>query len=540
MLTGTNEEDIAPWRGIEVPRGFTGYIYNWCPNLGSRYTPMRTPGFVEAQVKRLVANHIQAIHRDGPGQLFGLEGPVYYIMGRMFDNPEHNTAKDLMPEFCDSAFGRSAWYMRSFYDRLYHAITLYSDHIGTRCDVWTYQPIEGRRRKTVTDPFRLISFLYPPRLLAALDADLSQAEQLANTGKVKTRLALVRTEFEYLRHLARVVHLYHAYEIQPDAASRDRLLDAIDARNTFIASLYGERGRPVAGGAANAPGRPTEARNLPTRPGGVRDVHSVELKRPTSDWSHVLFPFAGHDANHLRLAYDRYQEPYANTCLNWDTRVVRAAPTPGPKRLTVAQAKAPVTLEAPQWQQITAHELTLVPPLYALPRKTILRLLYDSANLYVRAECELEPDSPTEFPVFPRDRLLANQESLDLYLAPQPRSDVCYRVMAGANAESKYDAASGFITHAMDPRYGKDDPAWNGDWRSVTRVDRQSHRWHALVTIPFKSLATESPTAGTTWRGNFARNHQLPRGKIDRAIWSSTITSNSMDDRSLFGEIVFQ
>ena len=134
MLTGTNEEDIAPWRGIEVPRGFTGYIYNWCPNLGSRYTPMRTPGFVESQVKRLVANHIQAIRRDGPGQLFGLEGPVYYVMGRMFDDPEHNTAKELMSEFCDAAFGRSSWYMRSFYNRLYHAITLYSDHIGTRCD----------------------------------------------------------------------------------------------------------------------------------------------------------------------------------------------------------------------------------------------------------------------------------------------------------------------------------------------------------------------------------------------------------------------
>ena len=26
---------------------------NWCPNLGTRYTPMRTPSFVEAQVKRL-------------------------------------------------------------------------------------------------------------------------------------------------------------------------------------------------------------------------------------------------------------------------------------------------------------------------------------------------------------------------------------------------------------------------------------------------------------------------------------------------------
>ena len=97
MLTGTNEEDIAPWRGIDVPRGFTGYVYNWCPNLGTCYTPMRTPGYIEQQVQRLAANRIQSLYRDGPGQLFGLEGPVYYTMGRMFDDPTNNHAKDLVP-----------------------------------------------------------------------------------------------------------------------------------------------------------------------------------------------------------------------------------------------------------------------------------------------------------------------------------------------------------------------------------------------------------------------------------------------------------
>ncbi len=273
MLTGTNDEDIAPWRGIEVPRGFTGYIYNWCPNLGTRYTPMRTPGFIETQVKRLAANRIQSLYRDGPGQLFGLEGPVYYVMGRMFDDPAHNAAKDLMPEFCEAAFGNksAAFYMRSFYDQLYHAIALYSDHIGTRCDVWTYQPIEGRARKTVQDPFQLIAFLYTPNLLAALEADLTQAEKAAPAGKAKTRLALVRTEFEYVRHLARVVHLYQAYQMQPDGGSRDRLLDAIDARNAFLATLYEKRGNGA----------------------------------PAGNWSYVLFPFPGHDTHHLRLALRR-------------------------------------------------------------------------------------------------------------------------------------------------------------------------------------------------------------------------------------------
>ncbi len=214
-------------------------------------------------------------------------------MGRMFDDPEGNSARQLMPEFCDAAFGKAARSMRSFYDQLYDAITLYSDHIGTRCHAWTYQPIEGRPRKTVRDPFRLIAFLYTPSLLAALDADLGRAEKAADCGKVKTRLALVRTEFEYVRRLAGVVHLDHAYQVQPDAGSRDRLLDAIDARNAFIASLYGKPAAAEAGG-----------------------------------WSHVLFPFAGHDANHLRLAYDGYQEPYAGTCLNWDTAAVRRLPLP--------------------------------------------------------------------------------------------------------------------------------------------------------------------------------------------------------------------
>lgn len=510
MLTGTNEDDIALWRGHDVPCGFTGYIYNWCPNLGTRYTPMRTPGFVEKQVKRLAANRVQGIDRDGPGQLFGLEGPVYYVMGRMFDDPEKNAAKELLPEFCEAAFPNKsiAFFMRAFYDELYNAIALYSDHLGTRCPGWTYQPLpgEGRPRKTVQDPFQLIAFLYTPQLLAGLESHLRQSEQLATTAKVKTRLALVRREFEYLKHLARVVHLNQAYQMVPDSASLNRLLDAIDARNAFIATLYDKRRQGVLAG----------------------------------NWSHVLFPFGGHDANHLRLAYDGYQEPYANTCFNWDTKALRNAPEPGKRKLTVARATEPVTLDAPQWRQAAAHELTLLPPLHSLPRKTMMRLLYDKTALYIRAECELSPDGPLEFPVFQRDRLLVNEEAFDIYLAPQPARQVFYRFTAGANAASRYDAVNGFITDVMDPRHGKDDPTWNGDWTSETHVDARTHRWHVLITLPFKTLAGEPPVSGMTWRGNFARYHPLPRGKVDRAIWSSTITSLSMEDRTAFGEIVFQ
>ena len=504
MLTGTEEADFVAWRDIEVPRGFTGYLYNWCPNLGTRYTPMRTPGFIETQVRRLAANDVQAIMRDGPGQLFGMEGPVYYVMGRMLDAPESNTARDLLAEFCEAAFPEkaAASHMRAFYDELFVAISLYSNHLGTRCDLWTFKPLptDERARKTVQDPFQFLAFLYPPRVIASLDASLANAESLASSPKARTRLSLVRAEFDYLKHLARVAHLHQAWQAAPDRGSLDRLLDAIDARNAFIEGLYDPAGR--------------------------------------GEWSRTFFPFPGHYRDHLRLAHDLYQEPFAATCVNWNTSAMRSAEPAGVKRLSVTRtAKQPV-LDSPAWKQAAAHELSFVPPLHALPRRTTIRLLYDAAAISLLVEAEAT--EATAYPAFPRDQPLAGQEAFHIALAPQPSEPLVYRFAAGANQASQYDALSGRIADAMDPRFGKEDPAWNGKWSSTTRIDGPNRRWIGLVTIPFATLGVAPPTAGMSWRGNFGRTHALPRGAVDRAIWSSSPGSQSIEDRTLFGEIVFE
>jgi hypothetical protein len=497
MLTGTNEEDIAPWRDYDVPGGFTGYLYNWCPNLGTRYTPMRTPGHVETQAKRLAANHIQAFYRDGPGALYGLEGPVYYTMGRMFDDPERLSAKDLVPEFIDAAFGGpSAWHMRQFYDQLYHGITLYSDYLGTRSPAWTYQPAEGRRRKTVSDPFQLLGFLYPPPLLASLESHLAQAEQKAKTDKVKARLALVRREFDYVKDLARVVHLYHAYEIQPDLASRDRLLDAIDARNARIAAYYDARGRAV----------------------------------PASDgWALVMFPPPGHSASHLRLAYNNYQEPFESTCVNWDTAAVRAAPLPGARRLTVRLVEGPLTLESPAWTQSDAAELIALPAAAgAVPptRKTTLRALADDQRLYVRVESSL-PAEPQQADAS------GEAETIEVLLAPVPGSPVAYRFRVGPQPAARQDAAAGFVRDAMDPRYGQFDPDWSGDWSYDMRVAADQRVWTALIAVPFQTLGVDAPKPGTFWRGNIGRASRVgaePQ-QPERTAWSTAAGMRRLDDQ---------
>ena len=508
MLTGTNEEDIAPWRGHEVPLGFSSYIYNWCPNLGTRYTPMRTPLFVESQVRRLAKNQFHSIYRDGAGDLYGLEGPVYYTMGRMFDDPEKLQAKLLVPEFCSAAFGKSAPSMLAFYDQLYHGIELYSEYLGTRSPAWTYHNIYGQRRKHITDPFQLMGFLYTPNLLLSLETQLAQAEKAANADqagaeKIRMRLAVVRREFDYLKALAKVVHLHHAFQIQPDLQSRNRLLDVIDARNAFVDSLFTPpRGFPVV-----IPG-----------------------------WSFASFPPLGHDAKHLRLAYDGYQEPYANSPMNWDTKAMRLAPLPGAKRLTASIVAEPVAWNSPLWEQAAADDVAR--PLSSVadqsgrtattPAKSAARVqaMADAGQLHIRIDA-------------PLTRGESSPDLIDVYLVPTGGKDVTYRFTVGPNSDKKQDAANGFNSDPLDPRYGRFDPDWNGEWNYESHVDGNKQRWVAFLSIPFKTLGVEAPTAGSFWRGNIAHTQFVTADRAARSLWSASSSAKVMDDSNDFGEIVF-
>ena len=529
LLTGTNEEDIVPWRGHVVPAGFSSYIYNWCPNLGTRYTPMRTPRFVESQAKRLTLNKFQSIYRDGPGDLYGLEGPVYYAMGRMFDDPEHLQAKLLVQEFCTAAFDKSSPSMIAFYDQLYHGIELYSEFLGTRSPAWVYHNIYGQRRKFLTDPFQFLGFLYTPNLLGSLESHLAQAEKTAaeqsGYDKIQTRLSQVRREFDYLKGLAKVVHLYHAYQIQPDLVARDRLLEAIDSRNAFINSLFDAKG-------ANP--------------------------KPTPGWGFVMFPPLGHDAKHLRLAYDGYQEPYANSPMNWDTNSIRLAPLPGAKRLTIRMTDAPITIESPLWTSIPAERISNVLADQRNSERGVVpfgpvavRAMADASHLYLRLES-------------PASKAGLRPDTIDLYLAPlrgTSRSDtnsapsgtsanlptkanlahdIIYRFTVGPGMDSKVDAANGFNSDPLDPRYEQFDPDWNGDWKYQSHMDIEKQTWTALIAIPFTTLNVERPMAGSFWRGNIGHTHVVADDHVQRSLWSDTNNTRVMDDRNEFGEFVFE
>lgn len=473
------------------------WLHNWIPHLLTRYTPMRTPLFIDDQTNFFHEYEIRGIFRDGRGEAYGMEGPVYYLFGRLMEAPEL-TAQEAMFEFCDAAFGTGGATMRRFYDRLYHGIELYSQYLGTHGVGWTYRDIYGRGHKHLQDPFQLFSFLYTPSLLEGLDRDLQQAEAKATSPAVEARLALVRREFEWIRLTAKVIHLYQAFELAPSRDIREHLLAAIDERNEVINGYYVD-GRRV-------------------RPEGM------------DGWGRVLFPPPGHSATHLRLGYDRYQEPYASTALNWDTEAVRNSPLPGSTRLTVATVNQPLTLESKAWEKAQTHSLE------GLPGATTFQVLAGPDHLFVRFQAALPPEHP-EYESVGRDGDLTASESFDLYIGPDPAREVFYRFAVGPHPESRFDAARGLIDDPLNLRYNKQDPEWNGDWEYLSQV--AGGQWTGLLSIPYATMGTAAPNEDSYWRANAGRVAVAPDGDLHSALWSTAADAKTVGEVAALGDWLF-
>ena len=496
MVCGTNEEDLAMWKGLEVPKGFISYIYTWTPNFISRYAPASTPASIEKQMRRLFRNNMRGIYNDGAGPiLYGLEGPSSYVFGRIWDDPENLSGDTLSKEFIEAAFGKAAPTMAVFYEKLHQSIAPYTDYLATRLSGW----------QQVRDGFRMLSFLFPPPLIEQLDEQLKKAEGEADNDRVRARLALVRREFEWLRSTMNVLYLYQAHSVaRDDKALRDRLLEAIDARNEMLAGFFNE------------------------------DRHN-SAKKPHPAWNKVLFPIPGHDFNHIKLVYPRYQENLDTSALNWDTAAMRAAPAADAARLAATRVAAPVTIDSPLWEQAAPATLRLAPPSTGEGVQTTLRTLYGKDAFYARFECEIPP-ALLEAAAKAGGGNLADQEAVDVILAPQPGKDISFRFKVGPSG-ARYEGATGFITDTMNLLHGKEDPEWNGQWESNVRLEPTNGRWIAMLKIPYSTLKADPPTPGSTyWKANFGRSHPVAPGKIEQLLWSGTAR---IDDPAAMGAVDF-
>lgn len=485
-LARCSPEYFDPWRKMKGIEWFAAYIYNWGTYQMTSYMPMRSPKFIEDQVRLLVDNNVHTVRTHGFGQNDGLEGPSQYTYVRMLDDPKANPSSEkLVEEYIQAAFGEAADPMRRFFSIL-HARLEFNRYLT----------------KTATDknPLFVINALFTPDLMDSLDAQLASAEKKVKKERAKTRTAMVRCEFEYLRLTANAARAYYNYLALKDKASLDMAVAAVEARNKWI-------------------------KNLPVSGKNAKDVERISMNAAA---------FRGVGKEGLRLPKFLNIAPF-----NWDTGKMHSekADMPGTKTVSVLKTDSTPSINSPAWEKSPSSPFENAYGGKA-GAETKFQILYDSRNLYIRFDADL-PAAGNKLAARGRDAELWLQEAIDFCLSPSSDRDRFYHFSFEPLPDSFYDAANGFITDTLDPLFGKDDITWNPEWKYENSFAPDEKKWISMATVPFESLGVAAPAKGDVWLGNFGRAY-FGSGKREHSLWSGKgIGKNSFDGKS-FGELVFK
>jgi len=229
------EEDMKKWDGYTVPQGFTYYIYNWSwyPILG--FTPKRSVAGLVDQVKRFHKYGMKGLYRCGYGEMFGMEGPAYWVFNHLVENPDVDV-KATLSQYYKGAFGPAAEPMKRFYEDLEAPLA----EVEKRNSIKASDLVESTIRRTKKrDPVICLSEIYTPERVARMDASLSRARNTAGlTDKQAKRLALVRTEWKYVRNVGSIAYMYNNFREHPTKDACFKILEALRVRNAMIADLF--------------------------------------------------------------------------------------------------------------------------------------------------------------------------------------------------------------------------------------------------------------------------------------------------------------
>lgn len=480
--------DFDSMKGVMSPSGFTGLEETFTGfGVSGRYLPERTAKYAAEIVQAMIKNHIQWSTRDGGiGNVPGLQGPAYYVFGRMMGEPSADW-QELVKEFCDGAFGEVSSLMQEFYKQLHEQMALYSDFFGVQMPAWTR---EYGRSKYRGNAWHVMS-QYPPEYLKDADQQLTAAQERAKDPDVKARLELLRTEFNYLRGLSQVYYLHSAWVARPSPENLQNLLTAIEDWYKGIEEVVGKEGSPV--------------KSLP-------------------DWPQMK-PLGGHSFKHAALQYPSYQQLWMNTCLNWDIAAIRQGILENPHRLSVPLVEKAPAMDSPDWQQAPVQTLRLQDDMPYNTIRTTFQALRDRENLYIRVKSLYPANHPEDDPAAKTEKDVFKNEYVEVALRPSG-SKTIYRLAGNPAAGVRYDA-----NYAVGGRgqLTVENENWNGQWGFEAQVTGKKGQnlgertWTALFRIPFAELDAKTPAHGETWEFNVARKRVRPDGD-QYMIWSNAPT----------------
>ncbi len=495
-LCSYSPENFRQWKKISVPGGFMAYIYNWGDYQLQGFTAKFGPKACEDQIRLFADNKVKGLYRCGFGELFGMEGPLYYAWGRGFDQPGEHTIRPLLDEFYAAAYGPARAPMKKFFTTLY--------------DRLDYFDAAQNNGKPITNPMLALSILYTPDVILTMEKNLERAEAVPGLSEQeKARIHLVRSNFEYTRNLARIIQLYNAFRLDPSAELYAKLEAELEKRAKMVEPIR---------------------KNLP----GSRAI---------AGWPEAPF-----------LAYSQYilgngrLRATMNAPLNWDIKRFRKENIiPGrsvKKTASVLRADGPVSmngdLNAGAWKKAKWNDMTAASSENKTPAK--FKLLRDDQALYIGFECVLPKELMGKYVPVGRDGSAWEQECLEILLDTEAARERYFHFILNPVADSFYDAARGYIKDPLHPLYNKPDVSWNGEWDYKCYRIPEKNQWTAVVRIPFRTLGLDSaPGTGTRWTANFGREHiTAPAAVPQLLLWSPSQETSSFHDPDSYGELDFE
>jgi len=168
-------------------------------------------------------------------------------------------------------------------------------------------------------------------------------------------------------------------------------------------------------------------------------------------------------------------------------------------------------------------------------RQTIVRVLFDDANLYVAYECLEDKLDAVMAAITERDiDKIWRDDSVELFLDPSRNRKYFYQWILNSLG-TLWDARC-VIKHAL----GAEVPVVKNElnWNSGAKVKsgRDTDRWIVEARIPFKAMNVPLPAEGDVWGVNFNRHRIV---MPENSNWAGLSGKRGNLDPEGFGNLVF-
>ncbi len=471
--------------GVNVPAGYAGYLYVWSANNG--YVPIRSAAYMKELVDTLVTNDIRIIQNNGKSYKWGIEGINIYAYHRMLNDPYSKTIDELNDEYIEAAYKEASVPMKVFYRKLHQRLNFMPE-------ASVYASQNGNQ---------LLKYaaLYSADLMNELESKLVEAEKMVTSENAAIRLETTRYEFDYLKHVVDTMYVYQVFLRHKNEQTLDAVLSEVKARNDHI-NQYSKRDRPAFPFIS--------AESLITNHGGL-DIEPYNWNLATINKDEIL-----------------------------NTKTEN-------KRLVVKRASKALSLDSAEWKDVSVNELGKERGAKEnLVEKTTFQVLYDNKNLYVRFEAGLPAKLMDTYSVRGRDQEIWLQECMIINLATAGDKSRYYYLNFEPVANSYTDANHGFITDVLHPKFGWNDNTWDGDWTYENKLDQETNKWIAFVTLPYATFNSPVPKKGDMWYANFGRIHfkddtgGTSQPGREKSVWVEKNNVSKNPGEGFFGEMVFE